>query len=365
MRHVIEHNYSWKEILDNAINSFTKKFCLILFTPFGPETREIAHNRAHGVDVPDLSFCRADIEGRFSGLHWKLFDNIATDTGYGIEHVYLVWRPKQSPANATGNGLSGLVRRIVNRVGRMGRRERIEKTIHQLWIPPSGYGSAIPDNLAAHMARWQQYHPEFKHAIWSVDTALASLDPDVARRLEIAVRRCRFENMRADLIRYAVLAQHGGFWSDLKIAPKKRWLDQFLSEPLLLSEHFASEFIADPHRDNVLAAGLIGCESGNTFMKACLDRALQNVEDGKTSTCWEVVGPKLIMDVRDEMQGKGLGIDCVVLPHQEVWQNLVEQGAGEYSGGERHWVIREQNESMYYDSPSRADLIPIWRYKYL
>jgi hypothetical protein len=94
---VIEHDYSWKEILDNAVNSFTRKFCLVLFTPFGPETREIAHNRAHGVDVPDLSFCRADIERRFAGLRWELFDNIPTDTGYGVEHVYLVWRPGQLP----------------------------------------------------------------------------------------------------------------------------------------------------------------------------------------------------------------------------------------------------------------------------
>ena len=117
MRHVLEHNYSWKQILDNAVSSFTKKLCLVLFTPFGPETREIAHNRARFVDVPDLSFCRADIEGRFAGLRWELFDNIPTDTGYGVEHVYLVWRPGQLHVDAMRNGLKGLVRRIVNRVG--------------------------------------------------------------------------------------------------------------------------------------------------------------------------------------------------------------------------------------------------------
>jgi hypothetical protein len=92
MRHVIEHNYQWEKILDGAIRSFTRKLCLILFTPFAAETREIAHNRMRGVDVPNLSFSRTDIEGKFAGLRWELFDNIPTDTGYGIEHVYLVWR---------------------------------------------------------------------------------------------------------------------------------------------------------------------------------------------------------------------------------------------------------------------------------
>jgi hypothetical protein len=94
MRHVLEHNYEWEKILDGAVRSFTRKFCLILFTPFSDVTREIAHNRAYGVDVPDLSLSRSSIEARFVGLKWELFDNIATATGYGVEHVYLVWRPE-------------------------------------------------------------------------------------------------------------------------------------------------------------------------------------------------------------------------------------------------------------------------------
>jgi hypothetical protein len=93
MRHILEHNYDWPKILDNAVRSFTRKFCLILFTPFAEETQEIAHNRAHGVDVPDISFSRCDVEGHLAGLRWELFENIATSGGYGTEHVYLIWRP--------------------------------------------------------------------------------------------------------------------------------------------------------------------------------------------------------------------------------------------------------------------------------
>jgi glycosyltransferase involved in cell wall biosynthesis len=92
MRHVLEHNYRWQEILDAAVRSFTRKFCLILFTPFAERTQQIAHNKQHGVDVPDLSFSRADIEARLGGLRWELFDNIPTDSGYKAEHVYLIWR---------------------------------------------------------------------------------------------------------------------------------------------------------------------------------------------------------------------------------------------------------------------------------
>lgn len=94
MRGVIEHNYEWQKILDNALKSFTNKFCLILFTPFVDNTYEIANNRAFGIDVPDIAFSREDIESRLRSakVHWELAKDIPTDTGYGIEHVYFIER---------------------------------------------------------------------------------------------------------------------------------------------------------------------------------------------------------------------------------------------------------------------------------
>jgi hypothetical protein len=90
MRHVLEHNYEWEKVLSNAVSSFTRKFCLVLFTPFGEVTKEIAHNLKHGVDVPDISFNPTDIEKHFAGLSWRLQANLKTRTGYKVEHVYYV-----------------------------------------------------------------------------------------------------------------------------------------------------------------------------------------------------------------------------------------------------------------------------------
>lgn len=89
MRHVIDHNYEWAKLLDNACKSFTKKMCLILFTPFTETTKEIAHNLMHGVDVPDISFCKKDITDILdnNNITYKL-ESINTSTGYGIEHIF-------------------------------------------------------------------------------------------------------------------------------------------------------------------------------------------------------------------------------------------------------------------------------------
>lgn len=92
MRHVLEHNYDWRKVLTGAVESFDKKFCLVIFTPFVETTKEIAHNKKHGVDVPDIAFAREDIEGYLTGSKWRM-ESHQTKTGYGIEHIYFIEKP--------------------------------------------------------------------------------------------------------------------------------------------------------------------------------------------------------------------------------------------------------------------------------
>src|SRR5262245_10132328 len=92
MRHILEHNYDWEKILISAVRSFQQEICLGIFTPFDSDTMEITHNIKYGVYVPDLSFKREDSERHFTGLRWKLIENIATQSLYNVEHVYFIWR---------------------------------------------------------------------------------------------------------------------------------------------------------------------------------------------------------------------------------------------------------------------------------
>jgi hypothetical protein len=92
MRHILEHNYRWREVLRGALNSFKNKMCLVLFTPFANETTQI--NFSEEIKVPDLSLSKEAIEGILSecSLTWSLRENIPTDSQYGIEHVYFIER---------------------------------------------------------------------------------------------------------------------------------------------------------------------------------------------------------------------------------------------------------------------------------
>lgn len=96
MRGVVEHDYRWAKILDNAYRSFAQRMCLVLFTPMvldGP--KEIDFVTAIG--VPDLSFSYANIldpmrrKAAGSGSIKVLIERLESpDTGYGQETVFLM-----------------------------------------------------------------------------------------------------------------------------------------------------------------------------------------------------------------------------------------------------------------------------------
>ena len=90
MRHVLEHNYGWAQILDNALASFTERMALILFTPERPVTEEIAFRP--DVGVPDIAFRLADLTDRFPLDVTYAVHRIPSSTQYGAETILLLER---------------------------------------------------------------------------------------------------------------------------------------------------------------------------------------------------------------------------------------------------------------------------------
>jgi len=84
LRHVLEHNHSWAQVLDNAVSSFSEKICIILFTPIVEETTVIVENVC-GLGVPDISFNIGDIVGRLDCCASVM--SVASNSVYGLETV--------------------------------------------------------------------------------------------------------------------------------------------------------------------------------------------------------------------------------------------------------------------------------------
>jgi hypothetical protein len=84
MRHVLEHNLEWERVLRNALQSFEKRMVLVIFTPFGETTHQIA---SHWDGIPDISFNRQELVRHFAGLTYSE-ESFPSSTVYGKEHIF-------------------------------------------------------------------------------------------------------------------------------------------------------------------------------------------------------------------------------------------------------------------------------------
>lgn len=98
LRHVLEHDLRWRIILRNALASFRRRMVLVVYTPFVRATEE--HRRVEGLtpgaSFPEIRFCRADLVREFRDVHFRLEENVPTDSRFGREHVFYL--RKDGPA---------------------------------------------------------------------------------------------------------------------------------------------------------------------------------------------------------------------------------------------------------------------------
>jgi hypothetical protein len=93
IRHIFEHNYNWKDILENAVKSATKKLAITMFIPLITEdSKELAHNAKYGVDVPDMAinekeFMDVIVKMNPNNIHREIF---STETGYNKEEIIFI-----------------------------------------------------------------------------------------------------------------------------------------------------------------------------------------------------------------------------------------------------------------------------------
>jgi hypothetical protein len=173
IRHILEHNYDWKMVLENALASFNKKLCIVFFTPFVDETKEIAHNKKHGVDVPDMAFSQKEIEKFFEGLKWSKRENIKTRTGYKVEHMYFIEKktPKIAVLSANLGGFDEPSRHVP------------QSLAHEYFMFDDKNFPLRTQSLTSRMQAkipkmfgWQMV-PEYDYYLW-LDGSLSLSDPD-------------------------------------------------------------------------------------------------------------------------------------------------------------------------------------------
>jgi hypothetical protein len=98
MRHVLEHTEDWKTILTNATGSFQRRMTLVIFTPFGNETRQIAMWSG----IPDISFRDEDLTDCFGDLRFSQ-ESLMTGTQYGMERIFFIEKGESAVTTSAAN----------------------------------------------------------------------------------------------------------------------------------------------------------------------------------------------------------------------------------------------------------------------
>jgi len=94
LRHVLEHNYDWASILDNALASFTRRLCIILFTPLSDATYTLKTEPDYE-GAPVISFRLEDILERIS---CDVEQETVAGSAYGVETILRCARDHDSIA---------------------------------------------------------------------------------------------------------------------------------------------------------------------------------------------------------------------------------------------------------------------------
>jgi len=151
----------------------------------------------------------------------------------------------------------------------------IPKIIHQIWLGPKKMPRKMIDS-------WIEKNPTWQHLLWTEETL---------RDHPIRNRR-QFDEIeewagKADILRYELLLEFGGFFCDADSLCVKP-LDDFLIQ----NDSFAV-FENEQVRAGLVANGYIGATRGNRLMQALVDGiSIKEVSQAKTGRmAWQNVGP--------------------------------------------------------------------------
>lgn len=89
----------------------------------------------------------------------------------------------------------------------------IPKIIHQTWK-----NDRIPDNWKISNEKWREFHPDWKYMLWTDDLITEYMHEKHPEFLSI-YKKYPYNIQRADAMRYFILYDYGGVYSDLDMYP--------------------------------------------------------------------------------------------------------------------------------------------------
>ncbi len=156
----------------------------------------------------------------------------------------------------------------------------IPKILHQLWIGPKSKPSK-------HMETWKIMNPDFEYICWNEDEMKAR---NLKLECEVAIEEMEEINGKADIIRWEILYQYGGFFEDA---------DSICIEPIsneLMNNTAFAGYENETAKPGLIATGTMGFIKNHPLCRSAIDYILANPTSYKKTgkKAWENVGPRLL-----------------------------------------------------------------------
>jgi mannosyltransferase OCH1-like enzyme len=230
----------------------------------------------------------------------------------------------------------------------------IPKLIHFVWLPPSPGESELPKDMQRHVLEWRRLNPDFEIKIWGY----ADLQPlSVLESTNIGkyLHLCRFEAMKSDIARLAIIYEQGGFYSDLKNLPLQSFLDELsLANEALVVEHSPTIARWEGKIMNSFLAG----PPKHEFFRECLIRIEYKLARRLGTDVASTTGAGPLGAVIAARQQSAF-VDYRIIPSQQAWgaqggepSGWMKRTSASYNGPQMksHWSVRQKTEGIFLDN---------------
>jgi GT2 family glycosyltransferase len=199
----------------------------------------------------------------------------------------------------------------------------IPKILHQIWIGPK----PAPTNL---MRTWKEAHPDFDYILWNEEeivkrNLLSVCQKQIADIVEI--------NGKADIIRWEILYQYGGYFVDADSICISPFDDVFEN-----CSGFAS-FENETMRQGLVATGTMGFVPRHPLCRDIIKWISTTTEAQeliKTTRAWYSVGPGLLT----KMLETGKYADMTIFP-SHYFLPIHFTGGDQYTGHKKVYAYQE------------------------
>lgn len=110
----------------------------------------------------------------------------------------------------------------------------MEKIIHQIW-----FHGEIPAKYQSWMNKWKELHPGWSYRLWSLENIPTLTNQFLYENAKDFVRKDCTKQFQADIVRYEILAEFGGFYCDCDTEPLKPIDDYVLGYDLWGAEYMS------------------------------------------------------------------------------------------------------------------------------